>query len=103
VEQKSSLRTKKSGVRISPGAPPYPIGGNANVAVSLFDLIDLKETKNCRVRINGAELDIVHLRIEGDKRYAMIAGGKLVEVSKEIFAILDERLEEHLRKFIFQR
>lgn len=67
---------------------------------TLFDLIDLKETKSCKVKINGREVELVHLRKEKGKYFAMIAGGHLIEVDKDTFDSLDSKLEEHLRKHI---
>jgi hypothetical protein len=67
---------------------------------TLFDLIDLKETKSCKVKINGKEVELVHLKKEKGKYLAMIAGGRLIEVDKDTFDNLDSKLEEHLRKHI---
>ena len=42
--------------------------------MSLFDLIDLKDTKSCKVKIYGKEVELVHLKFEsiGDKKYYLV-------------------------------
>jgi hypothetical protein len=67
---------------------------------TLLDLIDLKETKSCKVKINGKEVELVHLRKEQGKYLAMVAGGRLIEVDKSTFDDLDAKLEYHLKTHI---
>ena len=68
---------------------------------TLLDLIDLKEQKQCKVKINGKEYFVVCLVRKQGKQYAMISGGYLIEITTEQFDYLSVALEEHLRKHVF--
>jgi hypothetical protein len=70
---------------------------------SLLDLIDLKDTKSCKVKIRGKEAELVHLRIENKKYFAILAGGYSVEIDKLTFDDLGIKLGEHLKKHILNK
>ena len=69
---------------------------------SLLDLIDLKDTKTCVLKINNKKVDLVHLRKEQNKFFAVIAGGKNIEITNDMFQNLSEQLGEHLQKHIMR-
>ena len=69
---------------------------------SLLDLIDLKDTKSCKVKIKNKEVDLVHLNINNLKYYAIIAGGRSIEIDKPTFNDLNIKLGEHLKKHIMR-
>lgn len=70
---------------------------------TLLDLIDLKEQKQYKGKINGKEYLIVCLVTKNNKQFAMIAGGYLLEITNEQFNYFNLELEKHLKKHIFRK
>lgn len=68
-----------------------------NANVTLLDLIDLKEPKHLKLKVNGKDMEVVHLTRQDGKLYVMVAGGKLVEVNQETFDTLKVQLQNFFR------
>jgi len=70
---------------------------------SLLDLVDLKIPKNCRVRFDDKEIDLIAFKKTENKIYAIAAGGSRYEINQETYQLLDKKLDEHLRKFFYNK
>jgi len=70
---------------------------------SLLDLIDLKDTKNCKVKINNQNVNLVHLHIVNKECFAIIEGGRKIKVTQDVFEELSNKLETHLKTHILKK
>lgn len=58
-------------------------------------LTEFTPPDTCRIKVNGREEDVVHLVLQDNKYFAMIAGGYLVEVGRDTFSELQATLRAH--------
>lgn len=68
-----------------------------------MDLVDLKIPKDCKVNINGQQVNVVCLYTIQNDHFAMIAGGKLVAVTVEQYEVLRVRLDEFFKKHLIPK
>lgn len=73
--------------------------------MSLFDRIDMDvdKARKCKVKIQGRDAELVALHKDGDRIFAVLAGGRKVEIDNETLKEFDKKLEEHLIKHIYNK